>query len=290
MPNITLKFKDSVLSRHFIGRGQSLTIGRRKDNDIVIENLAVSGHHAKIDSVGEGFVLVDLQSKNGSFVNEQLVSSHWLKDGDLVSIGKHLLAFSTADGAPAAAPAEIDKTMVMDTSNYRSMVQKSAAVLPKPLLRQEDASDISPICPAVTASWSFKQARQDRKGSHLRDRGQGAFRRRNGGHHQPEAGRLLPEPRGGVFQASRQRSDGEKIRHAAGPRCDRHRIGQASVLYQGSLSRPRFLSFQRWRRLRTRLVPRPCFKRTGVPRGRSAGRSRPTLLRVRRRTRCACRF
>jgi pSer/pThr/pTyr-binding forkhead associated (FHA) protein len=141
MPNITLKFKDNVLSRHFIGRGQSLTIGRRKDNDIVIENLAVSGHHAKIDSVGEGFVLVDLQSKNGSFVNEQLVSSHWLKDGDLVSIGKHLLVFSTADGASAAAaPAEIDKTMVMDTSNYRSMVQKSAAALPKPLLRQEDAS------------------------------------------------------------------------------------------------------------------------------------------------------
>ena len=141
MPNITLKFKDSVLSRHFIGRGQSLTIGRRKDNDIVIENLAVSGHHAKIDSVGESFVLVDLQSKNGSFVNEQLVSSHWLKDGDLVSIGKHLLVFSTADGASAAAaPAEIDKTMVMDTSNYRSMVQKSAAALPKPLLRQEDAS------------------------------------------------------------------------------------------------------------------------------------------------------
>jgi pSer/pThr/pTyr-binding forkhead associated (FHA) protein len=141
MPNITLKFKDNVLSRHFIGRGQSLTIGRRKDNDIVIENLAVSGHHAKIDSVGEGFVLVDLQSKNGSFVNEHLVSSHWLKDGDLVSIGKHLLVFSTADGASAAAaPAEIDKTMVMDTSNYRSMVQKSAAALPKPLLRQEDAS------------------------------------------------------------------------------------------------------------------------------------------------------
>ena len=141
MPNITLKFKDNVISRHFIDRGQSLTIGRRKDNDIVIENLAVSGHHAKIDSVGEGFVLVDLQSKNGSFVNEQLVSSHWLKDGDLVSIGKHLLVFSTADGASAAAaPAEIDKTMVMDTSNYRSMVQKSAAVLPKPLLRQEDAS------------------------------------------------------------------------------------------------------------------------------------------------------
>ncbi len=144
MPNITLKFKDNILGRYLIDKGKSLTIGRRKDNDIVIENLAVSGHHAKIDSVGDAFVLVDLQSKNGSFVNERLVNSHWLKNGDVVSIGKHFLVFSTEDDAAAAdgIPAEIDKTMVMDTSNYRSMVQKSASMLPKPqpLLRHDDAS------------------------------------------------------------------------------------------------------------------------------------------------------
>ena len=86
MPNITLKFKDNVIGRYPIGKGKSLTIGRRRDNDIFIDNLAVSGHHAKIDAVGEAFVLVDLQSKNGSFVNEQLVSSHWLKDGDVIKI------------------------------------------------------------------------------------------------------------------------------------------------------------------------------------------------------------
>ena len=141
MPNITLKFKDNVLGRYLVDKGKSLTIGRRKDNDIVIENLAVSGHHAKIDSVGDSFVLVDLQSKNGSFVNERLVNSHWLKNGDIVSIGKHFLVFSTEEGAAAdGTPAEIDKTMVMDTSNYRSMVQKSAPVVPKPLLRHDDAS------------------------------------------------------------------------------------------------------------------------------------------------------
>jgi pSer/pThr/pTyr-binding forkhead associated (FHA) protein len=142
MPNITLKFKDNILGRYLIEKGKSLTIGRRKDNDIVIENLAVSGHHAKIDSVGEAFVLVDLQSKNGSFVNERLVNSHWLKNGDVVSIGKHYLVFSTEDDAAAAegVPAEIDKTMVMDTSNYRSMVQKSASMLPKPLLRHDAAA------------------------------------------------------------------------------------------------------------------------------------------------------
>jgi len=141
MPNITLKFKENVLGRYRIDKGKSLTIGRRKDNDIVIDNLAVSGHHAKIDSVGEAFVLVDLQSKNGSFVNERLVNSHWLKNSDVVSIGKHLLIFSTEDddSAANATPTEIDKTMVMDTSNYRSMVQKSTPVIPKPLLRHEDA-------------------------------------------------------------------------------------------------------------------------------------------------------
>lgn len=135
MPHITLTFKDNVLGRHSIDRGKSLTIGRRKDNDIVIENLAVSGHHAKIDSVGDTFVLVDLQSKNGSFVNERLISTHWLKNGDVISIGKHFLVFSTEDDAAdaAAAPAAIDQTMVMDTSNYRSMVQKSAAAQPKEL-------------------------------------------------------------------------------------------------------------------------------------------------------------
>jgi len=140
MPNITLKFKDSVIGRYPIEKGKSLAIGRRKDNDIVIDNLAVSGHHAKIDAVGDAFVLVDLQSKNGSFVNEQLVSSHWLKDGDVISVGKHLLLFSLGDAPDdgESLPAEIDRTMVMDTSSYRSMVQKSAAVVPKPLLRRED--------------------------------------------------------------------------------------------------------------------------------------------------------
>ena len=71
MPILTLKFKNNVIADYQLEKGKSLTIGRRGANDVVIENLAVSGHHAKIDSVGDGFVLTDLQSKNGCFVNEQ---------------------------------------------------------------------------------------------------------------------------------------------------------------------------------------------------------------------------
>ena len=59
--------------------------------------MAVSGHHAKIDSVGDGFVFIDLQSKNGSFVNEQFTNSHWLVDGDIINIGEHSLVFDYAN-------------------------------------------------------------------------------------------------------------------------------------------------------------------------------------------------
>jgi len=137
MPTLVLKFKENVLARFQLQQGQSLNIGRRKTNDVVIDNLAVSGHHAKIDSVGEGFVFIDLKSKNGSFVNEQLVNSHWLGDGDIINIGKHSLVFSIGDDDRriASENKKMDKTMVMDTNQYRSMMKKSAAGIPKPIQR-----------------------------------------------------------------------------------------------------------------------------------------------------------
>ena len=127
MPTLGLNFKDKPLRDYPLQKGSSLTIGRRKNNDVVIDNLAVSSHHAKIDSVGDGFVLIDLQSKNGSFVNEKQVSSHWLKQGDIINIGKHSLVFcySEEEDVPENESDEIEKTMVMDTSQYRSMVNKS---------------------------------------------------------------------------------------------------------------------------------------------------------------------
>ena len=98
MPVLTLKFKNEVIKDYRLEKGQSMTIGRRSDNNMVIENLAVSGNHAKIDSVGDGFVLTDLQSKNGSFVNDDLIASHWLKPGDLITIGKHTIVFNYTGG------------------------------------------------------------------------------------------------------------------------------------------------------------------------------------------------
>ena len=129
MPTITLKFKENVLAEYPLEKDQSITIGRREDNQITIENLAVSGHHAKIDSVGDDYLLTDLQSKNGSFVNDQNVTSHWLKHEDIITIGKHTLVFSHEEGAAqeGGGAKSMDQTMVMDTEKYRSMLAKSGA-------------------------------------------------------------------------------------------------------------------------------------------------------------------
>ncbi len=107
--------------------GFSLTIGRRKMNDVIIQDPSVSGHHAKIDPVGDRFVLLDLQSKNGTFVNERLVISHWLKHGDVISVGNHQLIYNQYGTQQIFDDdiQDLDKTVIMDTSRHRNMMIKS---------------------------------------------------------------------------------------------------------------------------------------------------------------------
>lgn len=127
MPKLTLKSKNKTIGDFHLQKGISFTIGRRKKNNVKIEDMAVSGYHAKIDTVGDGFVLIDLQSKNGSFVNEQLVNSHWLKHGDIINIGEHSLVFnySEKDKTPGEEMEDLERTMVLDTNQYRSRMRKS---------------------------------------------------------------------------------------------------------------------------------------------------------------------
>ena len=127
MPTIELCFKEKIIQKYIIGAGDTLLIGRNKVNDIVIDNLAVSAQHAKIISDGNGFFIVDLQSENGTFVNDQLVKSFWLNDGDTITIGKHNLKFSNPRNIkqPKKQPYAITKTMQMDTKKFRELIKKN---------------------------------------------------------------------------------------------------------------------------------------------------------------------
>ncbi len=127
MPTLTLTLKNKFLGKYKLQKGVSLTIGRRESNDIVIEDPAVSGHHAKIDSLEDRFVLTDLQSKNGSFVNEQLVHSHWLKDEDVITIGGYslVLHFDAKEKKRADDSDKFDETQAINTAQHRKMMIKS---------------------------------------------------------------------------------------------------------------------------------------------------------------------
>jgi predicted component of type VI protein secretion system len=101
MARIILKFKELVLKDFSLQDGGK-TIGRAPGNDIVLENLLVSGHHARIDQTGGDYILTDLKSKNGTYVNGARISSAKLTQGDRIVIGKHTLVFEL-DAAQVSA-------------------------------------------------------------------------------------------------------------------------------------------------------------------------------------------
>jgi pSer/pThr/pTyr-binding forkhead associated (FHA) protein len=125
MPTVIVQFKDTPQGEYHLVAGATLTIGRRPGNDIVIDNLAVSGSHAAIEGRDRGFLLTDLHSKNGTFVNGALTASHWLQPGDEITIGKHTLLFTGAEAQAVSQAA--DATMVLDTEEYRALLRRSPA-------------------------------------------------------------------------------------------------------------------------------------------------------------------
>jgi pSer/pThr/pTyr-binding forkhead associated (FHA) protein len=93
-----------------------VTIGRKMDNDVVIDNLAVSGHHAKVVEENGTHFIEDTGSTNGTFLNETKISKQRLQPGDQIRVGKHVLVYEdeTATSKPKPAPAAAsagDKTL-----------------------------------------------------------------------------------------------------------------------------------------------------------------------------------
>jgi pSer/pThr/pTyr-binding forkhead associated (FHA) protein len=128
MERLVLTFNKQIINRYSFNK-DNLTIGRKPENDVQIDNLAVSGHHARIDRTGNDFILTDLQSTNGTFVNHKQIVSHTLKHGDNIQIGKHVLLFLASEKQEAGAeePAkepDLDKTMILDTAKQRELLAK----------------------------------------------------------------------------------------------------------------------------------------------------------------------
>ena len=128
MIKVTLLFNGKVLKEVKVGNGE-ITIGRSNDNDIQIENLGVSRHHARIKKEDGKLIVEDLKSTNGTFINNKPISRQALKDKDMIIIGKHTLKISIGriHNSPSGLNIKaenIEKTMGFDTKQYRNMLDK----------------------------------------------------------------------------------------------------------------------------------------------------------------------
>jgi hypothetical protein len=130
MAKLILSFHGSSVGETELSK-EYTTIGRKPDNDIQVDNLAVSGHHARVIRIINDFFLEDLDSTNGTSVNGSPVRKHALQDGDRIDIGKHQLQF--INEAQEDQADDLEKTVVM---NFQAMNhaagQPSAPAAPAP--------------------------------------------------------------------------------------------------------------------------------------------------------------
>lgn len=136
MAKVMLMYEAAVLKEIALQKA-SVSIGRAPGNDVVIDNLAVSSNHAKLVLEDGKFLVEDLNSLNGTFLNGQRIRKSALKDGDEVLIGKHTLVFRDEGGAPAIAAPAVEKTqqlmkgeetVVLDTKKRREFLAKATTI------------------------------------------------------------------------------------------------------------------------------------------------------------------
>jgi pSer/pThr/pTyr-binding forkhead associated (FHA) protein len=112
MARLILTLDGQVLAEYNMNK-ERYTVGRLPDNDIRIDNPAVSGHHSLIINILNDSFLEDLNSTNGTYVNGKLIKKHALQHGDVITVGHHQLRFVEDDDAQQD---EFEKTMVIQPS------------------------------------------------------------------------------------------------------------------------------------------------------------------------------
>jgi predicted component of type VI protein secretion system len=107
MPKLILSLDGVIVKEVQLNKSRS-TIGRRFSNDIVIENLSVSGEHAVIKYVGDQMVLKDLGSTNGTYVNGKPIRAQALESGDEIEIGRYKIQYVESNGQ--TVPHSLDRS------------------------------------------------------------------------------------------------------------------------------------------------------------------------------------
>jgi pSer/pThr/pTyr-binding forkhead associated (FHA) protein len=133
MAKLIIKFNDTVIDQIVLKQGD-MNVGRRPGSDVRLDNLAVSGNHATIFTIGEDSFVQDLNSTNGTFVNNKRITKHHLENGDVVTIGNHTLTYINEKAARSAP--DLAKTVIIAPQKQEEMLAQAnkaaaAAAAPK---------------------------------------------------------------------------------------------------------------------------------------------------------------
>ena len=109
----------------------SINIGRSRDNEIHLNDETLSGRHARIVTIFTASHIEDLDSTNGTFVNDKKVLKHTLHDGDVITVGQcHIEFISDVSNKNIPSNDAQEKTMMMSDEKLKSMLAEAAADQP----------------------------------------------------------------------------------------------------------------------------------------------------------------
>jgi len=139
MAKLIVKLDNDVIDHIEVKQGD-MKIGRKPGCEIHLDNLAVSGEHANIFSIGEDSFIQDMNSTNGTFINNKRITKHHLRNGDSIVIGKYSITYLSDAGS--AAQDDFAKTIIINPTFKESppATPTSPRAEPAPLPANQQAS------------------------------------------------------------------------------------------------------------------------------------------------------
>jgi pSer/pThr/pTyr-binding forkhead associated (FHA) protein len=147
MARLILSLDGQVLAEYNMTK-ERYTIGRLPDNDVRIDNAAVSGHHGLIINILNDSFLEDLNSTNGTYVNGKLIKKHALTHGDVITVGHHHLRFVDSQ-VESSEQDEFERTLVIQPGQVNEARLRAAT---------ESSAPAAPVAAAPAASSEARPA------------------------------------------------------------------------------------------------------------------------------------
>ncbi len=133
MPKMIVSIDGVVIKEVQLTKDRT-TLGRRPYNDIVIDNLAVSGEHAVLQMTGNEVYLEDLNSTNGTYVNGKAAKKQSLQNGDVVEVGKYKIKYVNE-----VVEQGFEKTMMVRPSVAAALVASQQTPIARPVVATPDS-------------------------------------------------------------------------------------------------------------------------------------------------------